>query len=72
MKLLRDFSSSLLMVYWIKNQKQKQFIMKPLILVVEVCQQGKDFKALKYNKKDNVNVQEKMKMGALINSSSYI
>ena len=27
--------------------------------------EGKDFKALKYNKKDNVNVQEKMKMGAL-------
>ena len=27
--------------------------------------EGKDFKTLKYNKKDNVNVQEKMKMGAL-------
>ena len=27
--------------------------------------EGKDFKALKYSKKDNVNVQEKMKMGAL-------
>jgi len=27
--------------------------------------EGKDFKALKYDKKDNVNVQEKMKMGAL-------
>ena len=27
--------------------------------------EGKEFKALKYNKKDNVNVQEKMKMGAL-------
>jgi len=27
--------------------------------------EGKDFKVLKYNKKDNVNVQEKMKMGAL-------
>ncbi len=27
--------------------------------------EGKDFKTLKYSKKDNVNVQEKMKMGAL-------
>ena len=27
--------------------------------------EGKDFKVLKYDKKDNVNVQEKMKMGAL-------
>ena len=27
--------------------------------------EGKDFKVLKYSKKDNVNVQEKMKMGAL-------
>ena len=27
--------------------------------------EGKDFKTLEYNKKDNVNVQEKMKMGAL-------
>ena len=27
--------------------------------------EGKDFKTLKYDKKDNVNVQEKMKMGAL-------
>lgn len=27
--------------------------------------EGKDFKTLQYNKKDNVNVQEKMKMGAL-------
>jgi len=27
--------------------------------------EGKDFKTLEYNKKDNVNVQQKMKMGAL-------
>jgi len=27
--------------------------------------EGKDFKTLKYDKKDNVNVQEKLKMGAL-------
>ena len=27
--------------------------------------EGKDFKVLKYDKKDNVNVQEKLKMGAL-------
>ncbi len=27
--------------------------------------EGKDFKTLQYNKKDNVNVQQKMKMGAL-------